>query len=105
MDWGYRMLFDKFETEEIITWLTFDLMKRKEIFMMILGDEPHILSKKEYHDWTKTYELVGEQEVVLFGKQNEGYVIHYNRSTKDVLIPFDLLNLKYDEFLKIELVS
>lgn len=100
------MMFNKFPTEEIVTWLTFDIMKRKENFVMIIGNNPDILSEREYQEWLNNREISiheiaeDEHEIILFTKQNGGYALHYNHYAKDVLIPDDLLQLKYNDFLE-----
>lgn len=100
------ILFNKFQIEDIVTWLTFDIMKRKENFVMILGDKPNILSEREYQEWLNTHEInihevaEDEHEIVLFTKKNGGYALHYNHYAKDVLISDDLLELTYNNFLK-----
>lgn len=100
------IMFNKFQTEEIVTWLTFDIMKRKENFVMILGDKSDILSEREYQEWINAHGIniheVAEDkhEIILFTKQSGGYALHYNHYAKDVLIPEDLLQLKYNDFLE-----
>ena len=95
-----RKFFRKFTTEELFTEFIYALMVNRRTFM-VFPDNKQILIDDEVDKWIKENGIMNETERLIYHPITKGYVINHTASIINVAVPFGLIDMGYEEFIKI----
>lgn len=94
------MYFKKFTPEQLFTEYIYSLMKQKKDFM-VFPDNNQILINEEVDEWNKVNGITDPTERLLYHRVgNDGYVVNYTEAITNVMVPVELLEKSYDDFIK-----
>ena len=102
-----KKYFGKFEEKELFTEHIFSLMKEEKDFMVLIYEkqftyEEQLLVDEEVDEYIKVHGIMSPEKRIMYHcVRGKGYAVHYTDSIYTVSVPNDLLNLEYEDFLKI----
>lgn len=91
--------FNKFTTEELFTEYIYSLMVKRKDFMVFINNK-QILIEEEVDEWNKVNGLLDTTERLMYHYFVDGYAINYTGRATSILIPIDLIDKTYCEFVK-----
>ena len=89
----------KIDADKIFTWFTFELMKKRERFV-VFEDNNQVLSDKEYQEWIREHGCFDNTPRILYQSLSDGYTIKRIGCALHLTVPNDLLELKYEQFME-----
>ena len=100
---SYRMKQGKclghFTPEEVFTEYIYSLMKEKKDFM-VFPEGKQILIGEEIDEWNKVHGLINKTGRIIYHCLEDGYTIKYTNFLGNILLPFCVLDMKYEDFLE-----
>jgi hypothetical protein len=94
--------FNKFTTEELFTKYIHSLMQQGKAFM-VFPDNKQILIEEEVDEWNKVNGITNDTPRILYHhtttSNGNGYVVHYTEDITSVLVPDDVINMNYEDFV------
>ena len=98
-----KYITDTYSVEDLFTEYIFSLMKQKKNFM-VFPDNKQILIEDEVDEWNKNHGLTDETERILYHyvevKNNRGYIVYATEFITNIIIPIDVIEKDYNEFIK-----
>jgi hypothetical protein len=94
-----RKFFRKFTTEELFTEFIYTLMVNRKSFA-VFPDNKQLLMEDEYDEWIKENGIMNKTERLIYHPIEKGYVVTHTESITNVTVPFELIDMGYEEFIK-----
>ena len=91
--------FRKFTPSELFTEYIFDLMKQRKEFM-VFTDNNQILIDDEMDEWNLVNGITNPTERLIYHCINDEYVISHTDSITNVMVPYGLFEISYEDYIK-----